>query len=66
MLGVGTIANRNRFHQQDEQRQPHRELGEDVVESYRETKLQAMPKEQIIHHILPIFSGSIGRGASAE
>ena len=42
-------AERGDLQHDDEQRQPHRELGKQVVIDDREGELQAVPKERIGH-----------------
>ena len=40
-------AKRERLHDDEEQREPHRELREQVVERDRERELEAVPRERV-------------------
>src|SRR5579883_279919 len=40
---------RKKFKDDDEERKPHRKLGEDVVECYRKSELQTVDKQCITH-----------------
>jgi hypothetical protein len=47
-------SERHRLENDDEERQPHGELGEEVVEGERETELESMPEQGIGHRAVSL------------